>query len=211
MAREKQRLINYHTGNLTSMPQASDVEYGEIVVRHNEQQPELLIKVSESEFGVIPGSGAVASAISAATKGVKDYIDGEVNTIEGNITELREAVSGVSTDIGQNYVSKEDFEQAQGELFVSATTVAAADAKKAKEDAIAAAAASANTLNKRIDTVDGKVTSLSSSTVTIKATADKAVQTASIVDNDIYKISVKKVGTELQFDFSNLVIDGGSF
>ena len=142
------------------MPQTSDVHYGEIVVRHNEQQPELLIKVSESEFGVIPGSGAVASAISVAVKNVTDYIDGEVNTIEGSIAELQEAVSGISTDIGENYVSNEAFEQAQGELFVSATTVASADAQAkanaAKTDAINAAAASAKTLSDKIDAVDEK-------------------------------------------------------
>ncbi|MBP3629990.1 MAG: hypothetical protein J6J23_00685, partial [Clostridia bacterium] len=128
MARKNQRLINFHTSGLTSMPQSSDVHYGEIVVRHNEQQPELLIKVNESEFGVIPGSGAVASAISVAVKNVTDYIDGKVDTLEGSIADLQEAVSGISTDIGENYVSNDAFEKAQEELFNSATTVASADA-----------------------------------------------------------------------------------
>ena len=84
MARKTQKLINYHTGDLASMPKASDVDYGEIVVRHNEQQPELLIKVSESKFGVIPGSGAVASAISVAAISLQNKIeavDGRVNTV----------------------------------------------------------------------------------------------------------------------------------
>jgi hypothetical protein len=160
MARKNQRLINYHTSGLTSMPLASDVHYGEIVVRHNEQQPELLIKVSESEFGVIPGSGAVASAISVAVKNVTDYIDGEVNTIEGSIAELQEAVSGISTDIGENYVSNEAFKQAQEELFDSATTVASADAtakvNAAKEELNKAITAATNTLQNKIDAVDEK-------------------------------------------------------
>lgn len=161
MGRKNQRLINFHTSGLTSMPVASDVHYGEIVVRHNEQQPELLIKVSESEFAVIPGSGAVASAISVAAKNVTDYVDGEVNTIESSITSLQKTVSEISTNIGENYVSKTAFEQAQGELFTSATTVASDDAtakaNKAKDDAIAAAAASATTLLGLVDAVDEKV------------------------------------------------------
>ena len=160
MARKNQRLINFHTSGLTSMPQASDVYYGEIVVRHNEQQPELLIKVNESEFGVIPGSGAVASAISVAVKNVTDYIDGEVSTLEGSITDLQEAVSGISTDIGENYVSNEAFKQAQGELFNSATTVASEDAtakvNAAKDELNNSITAATNTLQNSIDAVDEK-------------------------------------------------------
>ena len=160
MARKNQRLINFHTSGLTSMPQASDVHYGEIVVRHNEQQPELLIKVNESEFGVIPGSGAVASAISVAVKNVTDYIDGEVDTLEGSIADLQEAVSGISTDIGENYVSNDAFEKAQEELFNSATTVASADATEkvnaAKDELNNSITAATNTLQNSIDAVDEK-------------------------------------------------------
>ena len=160
MARKNQRLINFHTSGLTSMPQASDVHYGEIVVRHNEQQPELLIKVNESEFGVIPGSGAVASAISVAVKDVTDYIDEEVSTIEGNIADLQEAVSGISTDIGENYVSNKAFEKAQEELFNSATTVASEDAtakvNTAKEELNNSITAATNTLQNSIEAVDEK-------------------------------------------------------
>ena len=215
MGRKNQRLINFHTSGLTSMPVASDVHYGEIVVRHNKQQPELLIKVSESEFGVIPGSGAVASAISVAAKNVTDYVDREVNTIESSITSLQKAVSAVSTNIGENYVSNEAFKTAQGQLFTSATTVASNDAttkaNNAKTAAINAAAASAHTLQNNIDAVNNSVTGLSASTVSIKATADKAVQTASIVDSATCKVSVSKVNTELKFDFRNIVIDCGDF
>ena len=293
MARKTQKLINYHTGDLASMPKASDVDYGEIVVRHNEQQPELLIKVSESKFGVIPGSGAVASAISVAAKNVTDYIDGEVNTIESSITSLQKAVSDISTNIGDNYVSNEAFKTAQGQLFTSATTVAsndattkannakndainaaaasaktlqnnidsanarintvsgnldsfkatvantyetkdnvstaitaaknsvyssattaaAADAKSkadgAKNAAIAAAAASANTLQNNIDAVNNSVTGLSASTVSIKATADSAIQNVNVISG--CGATIKKSGTLIDFDFSTLVIDCGDF
>ena len=293
MGRKNQRLINFHTSGLTSMPVASDVHYGEIVVRHNKQQPELLIKVSESEFGVIPGSGAVASAISVAAKNVTDYVDREVNTIESSITSLQKAVSAVSPNIGENYVSNEAFKTAQGQLFTSATTVASNDAttkannaksdainaaaasaktlnssieavddrvdtvsgnlntfktnvantyetkdnvttaitaaknsvyssattvasndattkaNKAKEDAIKAAATSAKTLNDRIDGVASKVSTLSASTVSIKATADKAVQTGTT--NNGSGVVVTKNGTSLDFDFSGLIIDCGDF
>lgn len=160
MARKNQKLINFHTGSLTSMPQASEVDYGEIVVRHNEQQPELLVKVSESDFGVIPGSGAVANAISVAVKGVTDYVDGEVDNIEASIAELQESVSGISTNIGDNYVSNEALEEAQDELFASATTVAFEDAtakvEAAKIELNNTITAATNSLQKNIDAVDEK-------------------------------------------------------
>ena len=187
--RKNQRLINFHTSGLTSMPVASDVHYGEIVVRHNEQQPELLIKVSESKFGVIPGSGAVASAISVAVTNVTNYIDGEVNTIESSITELQTAVSAVSTNIGENYVSKTAFEEAQGKLFTSATTVASDDAtakaNKAKEDAISAAAASATTLLGLVDGVDDRVNTVSGDLNTFKTTVASTYATQESVTSAI--------------------------
>ena len=189
MARKNQRLINYHTSGLTSMPQTSDVHYGEIVVRHNEQQPELLIKVSESEFGVIPGSGAVASAISVAVKNVTDYIDGEVNTIEGSIAELQEAVSGISTDIGENYVSNEAFEEAQGELFNSATTVASADAtakvNAAKEELNKTITAATNTLQNNIDAVDEKADANAQALTDYKTEVSETYETKENVTSSI--------------------------
>ena len=189
MARKNQRLINFHTSGLTSMPVASDVHYGEIVVRHNKQQPELLIKVSESEFGVIPGSGAVASAISVAAKNVTDYVDREVNTIESSITSLQKAVSAVSTNIGENYVSNEAFKTAQEQLFTSATTVASNDAtikaNNAKNDAINAAAASAKTLQNNIDSANGRINTVSGNLNTFKTTVADTYATKTGVTSDI--------------------------
>ena len=375
MARKNQRLINFHTSGLTSMPVASDVHYGEIVVRHNKQQPELLIKVSESEFGVIPGSGAVASAISVAAKSLQNKIeavDERVNTVSGDLNTFKTTVAdtyatktGVTGDIkaakdsvyssattaaaadatakankakedaiaaantsaveitgkidavddrvdtvsaslntfkttvADTYATKtgvtSDITSAKNSVYSSATTAAAADAttkantaksdaikaaaasaqtlqnnidsangrintvsasldtfkttvantyetkdnvstaitaaknsvyssattaaatdattkaNKAKEDAIGAAAASAKTLQNNIDAVNNSLTGLSASTVSIKTTADKAVQTASIVDGATCKVSVSKVNTELKFDFRNIVIDCGDF
>ena len=51
MARKKQQLINYHTGSKTNMPQTTEVQFGEIVVRHNHEEPQLMIKVSSGTSG----------------------------------------------------------------------------------------------------------------------------------------------------------------
>ena len=209
MARKNQRLINFHTSGLTSMPVASDVHYGEIVVRHNKQQPELLIKVSESEFGVIPGSGAVASAISVAAKNVTDYVDREVNTIESSITSLQKAVSAVSTNIGENYVSNEAFKTAQGQLFTSATTVASNDAttkaNNAKNDAINAAAASAKTLQNNIDSANGRINTVSGNLNSFKTdvantyeTKDNVTTAITAAKNSVYSSATTAAAADAQ-------------
>ena len=131
---------------------------------------------------------------------------------------------------GDTYATKTELEATSGSIITayttaisnakkavydSATTVAAADAKTkadtAYSSAVTAAAASAETLNTSIKAVDNKVTGLSASTVTIQGVANTAVQTASIVGKDTCKVSVNKVGTELQFNFENLVVDCGDF
>ena len=209
MARKNQRLINFHTSGLTSMPQASDVHYGEIVVRHNEQQPELLIKVNESEFGVIPGSGAVASAISVAVKNVTDYIDGKVDTLEGSIADLQEAVSGISTDIGENYVSNDAFEKAQEELFNSATTVASADATEkvnaAKDELNNSITAATNTLQNSIDAVDEKADANAQALAEYKTEVTNTYETkvnvtSAITDakNDVYASATTVAAADAQ-------------
>jgi hypothetical protein len=71
------------------MPLASEVELGEIVVRHADERPELLLKTNNGEFAVIPSSGAVASAISSAAT----VLEGAIQAVESKV---QEANSGVS-------------------------------------------------------------------------------------------------------------------
>ena len=199
MARKNQRLINFHTSGLTSMPVASDVHYGEIVVRHNKQQPELLIKVSESEFGVIPGSGAVASAISVAAKSLQNKIeavDERVNTVSGDLNTFK-------TTVADTYATKTgvtgDIKAAKDSVYSSATTAAAADAtakaNKAKEDAIAAANTSAVEITGKIDAVDDRVDTVSASLNTFKTTVADTYATKTGVTSDIATAKSEAIST----------------
>ena len=69
--------------------------------------------------------------------------------------------------------------------------------------------AAKNALNQSITGLSSNVTNLSASTVSIKATADKAVQTGTT--NNGSGVVVTKNGTSLDFDFSGLIIDCGDF
>ena len=174
--------------------------------------------------------GIVDLSPYAKTEDVNESITNLVSKVgefsSATVTEF----TNLKTHVGETYATKEELKSTSGSIisdyttaignakdkvYSSATTVAAADAKKkadaAYSSAVTAAAASAETLNNSIEAVDGRVTELSGVTKTVKATADSAVQTASIVDGDTCKVSVNKVGTELQFNFENLVVDCGDF
>ena len=200
MARTSQKLINYHTGKKTEMPSGSSVDFGEIVVRHNAETPELLIKIGDDSFGVFQASGAVQTAIgdakveiynsattfaTNAVNAAKEELNSAINAVASNV----ETLSGAVSSITENYVTKTDFEIAQGELFNSATTVASNDAttkaNKAKDDAIAAAAASAITLSGLIDGVDDKVDADVKALADYKTEVSNTYATKTSVTSDI--------------------------
>ena len=120
-------------------------------------------------------------------------------------------VGEVSAATKATYATKAELKSTSGSI-ISAYTKAIADAKdeaiitasRHADDAIEMARKS---LIRGIETVDGRVTSLSASTVSVKATADSAVQTATVNSN----AKVTKNGTSLDFDFSGLIIDCGDF
>ncbi len=95
MARNKQQLINYHTGSASAMPLTTDVHLGEIVVRHNAEVPQLLIKVNDNgteKFVPFIASGAISTAINAAQ-----------TTLEGSVGALENSVSALSASVVNNY------------------------------------------------------------------------------------------------------------
>ena len=161
---------------------------------------------------------AKSDAIKAAAASAQT-LQNNIDSANGRINTVSASLDTFKTDVAKTYATKDNVSTAitaaKNSVYSSATTAAATDAttkaNKAKEDAIGAAAASAKTLQNNIDAVNNSLTGLSASTVSIKTTADKAVQTASIVDGATCKVSVSKVNTELKFDFRNIVIDCGDF
>jgi len=95
MARNKQQLINYHTGSATAMPLTTDVQFGEIVVRHNSGVPQLMIKVNDNgteKFVPFIASGAVSTAISAAITDAEGTINSDISSLSGSIKTLSGSV-----------------------------------------------------------------------------------------------------------------------
>ena len=133
MARKNQILINYHTSGLTSMPLASDVELGEIIVRHADERPELLLKTNNGEFAVVPASGAVASAISGAITVLEGNVNSTIADVNEAIEKHVEEFNEYKEDAAAEFATK-------GELSGNVETLNG-NINTAKGEAIAAASA----------------------------------------------------------------------
>ena len=218
MARN-QKLINYHTGDKTRMPSGSSVDFGEIVVRHNAESPELLIKIGDDSFGVFQASGAVQTAIKTAVSTAQSTLNTKISDLQSDVNSLSSAtktlIDEVSAATKATYATKTELEATSGSI-ITAYTNAIAAAKKEATDASSAytdtqVKAAKDSIKQTTDTITSNLSNLSASTVTIQGVANSAIQTASIVDKNTCKVSVNKVGTELQFNFENLVVDCGEF
>ena len=98
MARKKQQLINYHTGSKQSMPLSSEVQYGELVVRHNAEQPELLIKVADDKFATFVDVEAVAKKVN------------------NSADSLNQTINAVSATVFTDYATKSALESVSGNI-----------------------------------------------------------------------------------------------
>ena len=147
MANNRQIVIHYHTSGTTN-PKLENVRFGEIVVRHNTDKPELIIKKNENTFATFIDELAISGKIAT----LKTILEGEIDSLSGAVdTKFKNYYTSAQTD----------------------TKIATA-----KSDAITSGAgytdakveAAASTLNNTITGVDNKVTALTQ-TVTDNKTA----------------------------------------
>jgi hypothetical protein len=80
----RQFLINYHTSGETTMPLSGDVRLGEIVVRHNDAKPELLILKNNGEFSNFIDKAAIEVLINTAKVDLQGNIDAVAEDLELN-------------------------------------------------------------------------------------------------------------------------------
>ena len=220
MARKNQKLINYHTGKKTEMPIGSNVDYGEIVVRHNAEAPELLIKIGDDSFGVFQASGAVQTAIDSVSSATKTLVSdvsaatvatyatkeelkstsGSIitayTTAIGNLTSDLNELSGVVSSITENYVTNSTLnttvETLEGKIS-SAKTEAIGKASGYTDTQIAAAKEySDGKLSAATETLKGSITTLSGNVET-------AIQN---LETGLTKTINEKVATAYRFQGS---------
>jgi hypothetical protein len=120
MGRTLQKLINYHTGSKTAMPSIEDVSFGEIVVRHNIEEPQLLIKVNSAGTEVfVPfiASAQISTAIETAITDAK-------GTLDSDITDLRNELNAVSGTVKETYWTSAETQAKLTELSGNVITYA---------------------------------------------------------------------------------------
>ena len=164
MARKNQKLINYHTSGKIVMPSGSDVDYGEIVVRHNEEAPELLIKVGEDSFGVFQASGAVKTAIDKAVSDAKSTLDTNISNLVSKVDKFSGATvaefTSLKTYADDTFATKTALQTAQTNI-TNAYTKAVGDAKV--EIYNSATTFATNAVNTAKAELDGNINSLETS------------------------------------------------
>ena len=173
MARN-QKLINYHTGDKTRMPSGSSVDFGEIVVRHNAESPELLIKIGDDSFGVFQASGAVKTAIDKAVSDAKSTLDTDISNLESKVDKFSGATVAEFTSLKKyadnTFATKTALQTAQTDI-TNAYTKAVGDAKV--EIYNSATTFATNAVNVAKADLNGSISSLETSLTGHVATFDK--------------------------------------
>ena len=159
MARKNQQLINYHSSGKTSMPNLGDVQYGEIVVRHNPESPELLIKVS--------GSTGEQFATFIDSEAVRNSITGASSELSSKVEAISAMTIGLSGSVIDNYATSANTHNAIATAKGEAISAASATSIVAKGEAVDAASALTHSVNialgGRIDSNDSLIQNLQAS------------------------------------------------
>ena len=164
MARKNQKLINYHTSSKTAMPSGSSVDYGEIVVRHNAETPELLIKIGEDSFGVFQASGAVQTAINTAVSAAQSTLNTSISNLEKSLSGHVADFEQFQTDVQDTYATKEELEATSGSIITAYTTAIGSLASDLNELSGVVSSITENyvtnsTLNTKVSELEGKISS----------------------------------------------------
>ena len=210
MARKNQRLINYHTSGKTTMPNGSDVHYGEIVVRHNEEAPELLIKVGEDSFGVFQASGAVKTAIDTAISTAKSELNGEISALEQSLSGHVADFERFQGEVENTYATKTELETAETNI-TTAYTKMVGDAKtevyaSATSFATKEVSAAEGRLNTAIAGVESNLEALSGVVKSVTTNIGE-----NYVSNDTLEAALEQVGSDIDSAKAAAVASGKGY
>ena len=191
---KRQFLVNYHTSGATNLPLATDVKKGEIVVRHSDEKPELLILTDNGEFATFIDKNAVSGMLVT-----------EVTRLDNAITTVDSKFDGYATSADTVAAIK----AVDDKLVNYALSADTAAAIKAVDGKFASYATSADTAA-AIKAVQDDVETLEEAVELLQGySANTAVQT--IVVSGITGVEVEKTETQYTIDFTEMVIDGGEF
>ena len=222
MAR-KQYLINYHTSGVSN-PLSGDVKMGEIVVKHNDEKPSLVILKNNGEWAEFIDENAIETKLSATTKNLEGQIDAVESNLEENYATSADTAAAIKTvdDKFADYATSADtvaaIETVDGKFAdyaTSADTVAAIKVVQDDVDAVESNleenyATSAATVA-AIEAVDGKFADYATSADTVAAIetvdgkfADYATSADTVAAIKVVQDKVDAVESELDEAISAL-------
>jgi hypothetical protein len=138
------------------MPNAADVHLGEIVVRHNDERPELLIELNNGQFATFIASGAISTALETLEKDV----EGQIDSLEAQILSANTSNSEFEKYVKETYATSADtvaaIEAAKKASSAYTDAVKVEVYNSATTFATAAVSAANKTLTDKIDAVDAK-------------------------------------------------------
>lgn len=210
MARKNQRLINYHTSGKTVMPNGSEVHYGEIVVRHNEENPELLIKVGEDSFGVFQASGAVKTAIETAVSTAKSGLNKDISALQESLSGHVADFKTFQGEVEKTYATKTELETAETNI-TSAYTNAVGDAKA--EVYASATTFATNAVTAAKGELNGAIADVASDLEVLSGVV-KSVTTnigENYVSNDALESALEQVGSDIDSAKASVFASGKTY
>lgn len=157
MSRTKQQLINYHTGSKSSMPLTGDVQLGEIVVRHNYEEPQLLIKVvgenNQEYFVPFIASAQISTAIEAIVTESEGTLDAKINAVSSSTVAL-------SGSVINNYMTSADTIVYVESAITVANEYAVGQDKELSGNMMTYVSGVVETINQGSDALNQRVTAL---------------------------------------------------
>ena len=189
MARKSQKLINYHSSGATN-PALSDVNLGEIVVKHNEANPQLLIKISgaSESFATFIASGAVHTAVnnvnsrvttlSSSTATITGNLQTQITNIQNSVTAATGSVQSAIDAAFDSAKTYTDTEVAEVNAVVTGHTQSIANLQSAT-----------GTLNSTLTATTGNVKTLSATTISLETKVTAAQGAADAAQADVDALS----------------------
>ena len=197
MAR-KHFLVNYHTS--TGTPSTNDVKYGEIVVRHGVNNPELMILKDDNEF---------------ATFIDKDAIDLMFTTVNGEINAVVAEVSALTDTVTKGFDDRYTKDEVNSHLTNAvASGKSYADAVEANASAYTDAQVLivSGEVNTLVSEINGDISGLEDAFESISGAVTSIVITGTTEFNKTNEtVTVSIVDNKATFDFSQMIIDCGEF
>ena len=163
MPRKNQKLINYHSSgaNASQRIVPANLEYGEIAVGYNQQDPQLIIRTSADTVAVFVDSAGVETIVNnKMSQSVQDLNDlkESVSSLTENLTTLSSSVQTIETDLNGQIDALGDssdgvssgLSELSGYVENNCATTAALETEKSRID----------TANQNINTLSGAVSAI---------------------------------------------------